>query len=278
MSHARTQKMTRITLKITTVVILLLMLLSEILFSTLSHFFKSMITVIVTYPYSVIYNNLMFFLFGLRGKIGGLTLTILVAAVSLLLAFIAGIIFGLMRNSKRWWLSYPAIGYIELVRSVPLILVIFWFCFFPPGLSETLRSVVRVYYGILALIAFTGAYIAEIVRAGILSVSKGQMEASRSSGLTHTQSMIYIILPQALKNMIPSLVNQFVSLIKDTSLLWFVGVMEFTSTIFATSNREVNTTVTMGLYFFAAVVYFLVCYPLTASSRKLEKKLGVGER
>jgi polar amino acid transport system permease protein len=76
--------------------------------------------------------------------------------------------------------------------------------------------------------------------------------------------------------MIPSFVNQFVSLIKDTSLLWFVGVMEFTQTIFATSNRELN--VTMELYFFAAVVYFIICYPLTASSRWLERRLGVGER
>ena len=270
--------MTKIVLKTTTVVILLFLLLLEIFFSTISHFSKSMITVITNYPYDVIYNNIMFFLFGLRGKIGGLTLTILVAAVSLIFAFVTGIIFGLMRNSKRWWLSYPAIGYIELIRSVPLILVIFWFCFFPPGLSENLKNVDRVYYGILALICFTGAYLAEIVRAGILSVGKGQMEASRSTGLTHAQAMIYIILPQALKNMIPSLVNQFVSLIKDTSLLWFVGVMELTSTIFATSNREVNTTVTMGLYFFAAVIYFFICYPLTASSRWLEKRLGVGIR
>lgn len=278
MSHARTKRLTNIVLETVTLVILILLFLSEIFFSSITHFFCNFVVIVKSYPYRVIANNMMFFLFGLRGKVGGITLTILVAAVSLALAFITGIAFGLMRYSKRWWLSYPAVGYIELIRAVPLILVIFWFCFLPPGLSKQLKDVSRVYYAIIAFVCFTGAYLAEIVRAGIMSVGKGQMEAARSTGLTHTQAMTYIILPQALKNMIPSFVNQFVSLIKDTSLLWFVGVMEFTQTIFATSNREVNTDVTMGLYFFAAVVYFFICYPLTASSRWLERRLGVGER
>jgi polar amino acid transport system permease protein len=276
MSHARTKRLTRIVLTTITALIAVLLIILEIYFSTISLFILHAKEVIKAFRYEVIVKNLMFFFFGLKGQLGGITLTILVAAVSLAFSFITGIIFGLMRYSKRWWLSWPAVGYIELIRAVPLILVIFWFCFFPPGLSEELKDVSRIYYAIMAFICFTGAYLAEIVRAGIMSVGKGQMEAARSSGLTHTQAMIYIILPQALKNMIPSFVNQFVSLIKDTSLLWFVGVMEFTQTIFATSNRELN--VTMELYFFAAVVYFIICYPLTASSRWLERRLGVGER
>lgn len=276
MSYARTKRLTRIVLTTITALIAVLFVVLEIYFSTISLFMLHAKEVIKAFRYEVIVKNLMFFFFGLKGQLGGITLTILVAAVSLAFSFITGIIFGLMRYSKRWWLSWPAVGYIELIRAVPLILVIFWFCFFPPGLSKELKDVSRIYYAIMAFICFTGAYLAEIVRAGIMSVGKGQMEAARSSGLTHTQAMIYIILPQALKNMIPSFVNQFVSLIKDTSLLWFVGVMEFTQTIFATSNRELN--VTMELYFFAAVVYFIICYPLTASSRWLERRLGVGER
>jgi polar amino acid transport system permease protein len=252
------------------------MVILELVFHTISGFIFNMVTGIASLRFDILQKNFIFLMVGLKGEPGGLVLTFILAAVSLGISFVTGLIFGLMRHSSRWWLHYPAIVYIELVRGMPLILVIFWFVILPPNISENFKSIDRMYFAFLAFICFTGAYIAEIVRAGILSIGKGQMEAARSTGLTHAQAMLYIIMPQALKNMIPSFVNQFVSLIKDTSLVWFVGLGEFTTTIFQINNKILVAP--FELYFLAIIVYFIICYPLTASSRWLERKLGVGER
>jgi polar amino acid transport system permease protein len=205
---------------------------------------------------------------------GGVVLSLFLAFISLVLAFVVGLIFGLMRNSKRWWLQYPAIGYIELIRGMPLIMVIFWFVFMLPVVFG--YNIDDMYNVIIAFICFSGAYMAEIVRAGILSIGKGQMEAARSTGLTHAQTMIYIILPQALRNMIPSFVNQFVSLTKDTSLAWFVGLIELTAAATQVSNRVLVAPT--EIFFVTAMIYFFICYTLSGTSRWLEEKLGVGVR
>ena len=276
MSHARTKRLTRIVITSATYAILVTMIILELAFNTVSGLLYSLVTGIASFRFDIIIKYFPYFLLGRRGEPGGLVLTFILAAGSLGISFITGLIFGLMRHSKRWWLHYPAIVYIELIRGMPLILVIFWFVFLPPAMSDDLKSIDRMYFAFLAFICFTGAYLAEIVRAGILSIGKGQMEAARSTGLTHTQAMLYIIMPQALKNMIPSFVNQFVSLIKDTSLVWFVGLGEFTTTIFQINNKVLVAP--FELYFLAIIVYFVICYPLTASSRWLERKLGVGQR
>ena len=125
---------------------------------------------------------------------------------------------------------------------------------------------------LMAFAVFTGAYVAEIVRAGILSIPKGQMEAARSTGLNHRQAMTYIVLPQALRNMIPSFVNQFVSLTKDTSLAYIIGVQELTRAATQVNNR---TLIAPAEIFFAiAVIYFIICFGLTQTSRWLEKRLS----
>lgn len=276
MSHARTKRLTRIILTAATYAVLVIMIILELAFHTVSGLLYSFVSGISLFRFDIIIKYFPYFLLGRVGEPGGLVLTFILAAVSLGIAFVTGLIFGLMRHSNRWWLHYPAIVYIELIRGMPLILVIFWFVFLPPAMSEDLKSIDRMYFAFLAFICFTGAYLAEIVRAGIMSVGKGQMEAARSTGLTHAQAMFHIIMPQALKNMIPSFVNQFVSLIKDTSLVWFVGLGEFTTTIFQINNKILVAP--FELYFFAILVYFVICYPLTASSRWLERKLGVGQR
>lgn len=260
------------------IIILVLLIPIEIFFSPIDRFLSKIYYILSTFPYDVIIDNISFFLFGLPGIISGLALTIEVAVFSLIFASVVGIIFGLMLNSGRWWLRYPAIGYIKFFKSIPLILIIFWFCFLPPGLSQVLRDLSRLHYVVAALGCYAGAYLAEIVRAGILSVGKGQVEAARSLGLGRTRLMIYVIIPQALKKTAPFVINQLVSIIRDTSLLWFIGVMEFTQTIFATCNREADSTVTIGLYLFAMAVYFLICYPLTALSDRFETRLGSGEK
>jgi len=277
MSHARTKRITEIALSVGTISLFGAVLLIEIFFSGFSRLLFSMIETLRNFRFDVIIRYIPYFFLGMKGEISGLILTLYLAIVSIGFAFLTGLLFGIMRTSARWWVKYPAVAYIEVIRGMPLILVIFWFVMLPSALVDNPRALPsRIYFAIFAFICFSGAYMAEIVRAGILSIGKGQMEAARSTGLTHAQAMTYIILPQALKNMIPSFVNQFVSLIKDTSLVWFVGLAELTTTIFQINNKELVAP--MELYLFGAVVYFFICYPLTSASRKLEERLGVGKR
>ncbi len=274
MSHARTKRITRIAISTITFAVFGSFLILEIFFHFISRFSYNLFVGIEKVHYGIIARNFLYLLVGPPGKMGGVVLTLFLAIISLVLAFILGLIFGLMRNSKKWWLQYPALGYIELIRGMPLIMVIFWFVFMLPVVFG--YNIDDVYNVIIAFVCFSGAYMAEIVRAGILSVGKGQMEAALSTGLNHSQAMTYIIIPQALKNMIPSFVNQFVSLTKDTSLAWFVGLIELTATATQISNRVLVAPT--EIFFVTAVIYFIICYSLSATSRWLEDKLGVGKR
>jgi len=222
--------------------------------------------------WEVVWNNMGYFLLGRfpAGPIGGLALSILLAVGGIFFAFWVGILFGLMRLSKRWYVRIPSIVYIEIIRGTPLLLLIFWFYFLAPIVFH--RPVPEARSTLVAFTVFTGAYCAEIVRAGIQSIPKGQMEAARSSGLNYTQAMIYIILPQALRNMIPSFVNQFVSLTKDTSLAYIIGVQELTRAATQVNNRTLNAPA--EIFLAIAVIYFIICFGLTQTSRYLEKRLS----
>jgi polar amino acid transport system permease protein len=125
---------------------------------------------------------------------------------------------------------------------------------------------------IAAFTLFTSAYMSEIVRAGIMGIPKGQTEAAVSTGLSHRQAMLHIILPQALRNMIPSFVNQFVSMIKDTSLAFIVGVAELTQIATQVNNRTMLFPT--EIFLFIAVVYFIMCFAFTELSRWLERRLS----
>ena len=151
-----------------------------------------------------------------------------------------------------------------------MLLLIFWFYFLAPILLH--RPMPEAESTLAAFSVFTGAYVAEIVRAGILSIPKGQMEAARGSGLNYIQSMSSVILPQAMRNMIPSFVNQFVSLTKDTSLAFIIGVQELTRSATQVNNRTMNAPA--EIFFTIAVIYFIICFGLTQTSRYLEKKFG----
>jgi len=168
--------------------------------------------------WDVVYNNLDYFLWGAfpKGPLGGLAMSIVLALLGIFGAFWIGLAAGLMRLSRNGFVRWPATVYIEVVRGTPLLMLIFWFYFLAPILfGHTLPAAESA---LTSFIVFTGAYVAEIVRAGVLSLPRGQMEAARGSGLSHVQAMSHVILPQSLRNMIPSFVNQFVSLTKDTSL------------------------------------------------------------
>ncbi|WP_243362122.1 amino acid ABC transporter permease [Fundidesulfovibrio terrae] len=222
--------------------------------------------------WDVVWNNLDYFLWGAfpKGPIGGLALSILMALGGIFGAFWLGLLVGVMRLSKKAWLRIPALAYIEVIRGTPLLMVIFWFYFLAPVLLG--KSLPGDQSAMIALIVFTSAYVAEIVRAGVLSLPKGQMEAARGSGLSHTQTMIHVILPQALFNMIPSFVNQFVSLTKDTSLGFIIGVGELMKMATQVNNRTMNAPA--EIFITIAVLYFVVCFVLTEASRRLEAKIN----
>ncbi len=274
MSNARTKRLTRITISAVTFSVLGVLVVLELAFGSVSYFLYNAVTGIKALHFDVITKNIRYLLLGPPHRMGGIVLTLYLAGISLLLAFVVGLIFGLMRNSKLVWIRYPAVAYIELIRGMPLIMVIFWFVFLLPKVFGYVID--DIYNVIIAFVCFSGAYMAEIVRAGILSIGKGQMEAARATGLSHAQAMAYIILPQALKNMIPSFVNQFMSLTKDTSLAWFVGLFELTTVSSQVSNRVLIAPT--EIFLFCAMVYFIICYSLSAASRWLEGRLGAGTR
>lgn len=221
--------------------------------------------------FSVVTDNLLYFLVGRypEGPLGGFALTIYLAVVSCVLSAIGGLVLGMMSLSRFRLVRYPAEIFIQVLRGVPLLMVIFWVYFLLPGLLG--KSVPENWTVITALTIFTSAYMSQIVRAGIQSVPQGQIEAALSSGLTANQVMLFVILPQGLRNMIPSFVNQFVSLIKDTSLAFIVGVSELTHIGTQVNNRSmIHPT---EIFLFIASLYFVLCYALTAFSRGLERRL-----
>ena len=229
--------------------------------------------------WDVVFHNFNYFLVGQAEfkpvfpyvhNLGGLGASIVLAVLGIFGAFWLGLGAGLMRLSRRWWLHYPGLVYVEVIRGVPLLMMVFWFFFLAPLLlGEALPA-----FGssLVAFIVFTSAFIAEIVRAGVNALPKGQTEAARGTGLSHYQAMRYVILPQALRNMIPSFVNQFVSLTKDTSLAYVIGVNELMRTAVQVDNREV--TASFEIYVTIAILYFIICYVLTSFSRRLEHTLS----
>lgn len=229
--------------------------------------------------WKIVFDNFDYFLWGaakftsqfpyIKG-VGGLAAAILLAVMGIFGAFWIGLAAGLGRLSRSKILKVPAVIYIETIRGVPLLMLIFWFFFLAPVAFGS--PLPPFWASLIAFVVFTSAYIGEIVKAGVKALPRGQMEAARGSGLSHVQAMRYIILPQALRNMIPSFVNQFVSLTKDTSLAYVIGVNELARTAVQVDNRTVKAS--MEIWLTVAVLYFIICYVLTSYSRTLEKKLS----
>ncbi len=205
-----------------------------------------------------------------RGALGGLALTVYLSVIAGLGSFVVGLLGGLARQSARKYISVPATIYVEVIRGIPFIMVLFWFYFLVPRLLH--HSITENTAAVVGLTFFFGAYDTEVVRAGILSVDRGQVEAGLSSGLAEWQIMLFITLPQALRNMIPSFVNLYVSLIKDTSLIFFIGVTELTGAATQVMRREVTTTVPVFVLLF--VVYLILCSTLNGFSDRLEARLA----
>ena len=205
-------------------------------------------------------------LVGLGNFAGG---TLRLAVPAMLLGFVVGLFVGLGRLAKSRWIRTPATIYVELFRGVPLVMVIFWFWFIlPRALGVALPE-----YGIAlaAFVVFEAAYLGEIVRAGVQSVPRGQVEAAQSTGLSSAQTMRLVVLPQALRNMIPALVTQFIVLFKDTSLASIIGYLDLTKAAQIVNNREIRP---FELYLFIAVVYWLCAYGMSRYAGYLEKRLA----
>ena len=197
--------------------------------------------------------------------LSGLGTTLWIAFISVALALILGIILGLLRVQANPWLSGIAAVYVDLMRGVPLIVLSFFIYFGIPQMTGVRFSSATA--GIMTLSLNAAAYVAEIVRGGIQAIDKGQMEASRSLGLSYGKTMQKIILPQAIKLMIPSFINQFVITLKDTSILSVIGLVELTQTgsvIIARTYQSGSMWLIVGL------MYLIVITALTRLSKRLE--------
>ncbi len=197
----------------------------------------------------------------------GLIMTIKISLASIVIALVIGFITGLMRISTNPLLKNLAVTYIELIRGTPLLVQIFIVYFF----IGTIFNMTRFIAGAFALAVFEGAYIAEIIRAGIQSISKGQTEASLALGMNYFQIMRYIIMPQAIKRVLPALAGQFISLVKDSSLLSIISITELTK-----AGREVvsSTFSPFEVWFTVAALYFVMTYTLSLLDRYIERRLA----
>jgi len=192
-------------------------------------------------------------------------MTVAISAAALVIATLLGIITGVMRLSKKPYISGIATVYVEFVRNTPLLVQLFVVYF---GLAP-LWGGNRFIPMAMGLGLFAGAYVAEIVRAGIQSISKGQLEAALSCGMTGSQAMTLVILPQALRRILPALAGQFISLIKDSSLISVFGYTELT---FAAKKVTSATFLGFHPYVLVAGFYLVICYPLSLAVRAFERR------
>ena len=208
---------------------------------------------------------------------GGLLLTIILAVVGILVCFPLGALLALGRRSQLPAIRWVSIIYIETVRGVPLITILFMgsilLPIFMPGdfqLDKVLRAMV-------GLTLFSGAYMAENIRGGLQSIPKGQHEAAQAIGLTYPKTMLFIVLPQALRAVIPAIVGQFIALFKDTSLVTIVGLLDLLGVAKSVVANKDWLGLQTEVYLFVAVIYFVFTYAMSYASQKIEANLGVGK-
>ncbi len=214
--------------------------------------------------YSVVFNNWQYLLMGLQE-------TLRLSSFAVVMGFCIGSVVGLMRLSRISPLRLVAGAYVEFIRGTPLLvqLAILYFGLPSIGIDFSARTA-----AIIGLSINSGAYVAEIVRAGILSIDKGQMEAARSLGMSGLLSMVYVILPQAFRRIIPPLVNELIILIKDSSLLSVIGVTELMR---AGQHIRARTYADFEIFTAVAVLYFIVTFTLSNILGVLERRLQMND-
>ncbi|MCP8967566.1 amino acid ABC transporter permease [Ectobacillus ponti] len=197
----------------------------------------------------------------------GFLVTLEVAFISILLSFAIGSIVGILRYAKIPVVSAALAVLVEIIRNLPLLLIIFFTYFALPEIGIKLEI---KWAAIAALTIFEAAMLSEIVRSGLLSIERGQIEAARSSGLTYVQTMQHVILPQALRRMVPPIVSQFISLLKDTSLAVIIALPELTHNAQIVNGQNVNYII--PIFLLTAVMYFAVNYTLSLLAKRLETR------
>ena len=200
----------------------------------------------------------------------GLAYSVQLTLVAMLGGILIGTLLALMRLSGRPWLAMVATGYVNLLRSIPLVMVILWFYLLIPLLIG--RAMGAELSALITFTIFEAAYYSEIMRAGIQSVPKMQVGAGYALGMTYGQCMRLVVLPQAFRNMLPVLLTQTIVLFQDTSLVYAIGAYDLLkgfSVAGANFNRPVET------YIVAAVVYFAICFGLSAMVRRLQARVAI---
>jgi len=202
----------------------------------------------------------------LKGLWFSLQLTLVATAGGLAL----GTVLALLRLSGKPWLSYPAAGYVNLMRSVPLVMVLLWFFLLMPFLLG--RPLGAETSAVITFIAFEAAFFCEIVRSGIQAIARGQRDAGVALGLRYDQTMRLVILPQALRNMIPVLLTQTIILFQDTSLVYAIGAYDLLKG-FDVAGKNLGRPI--EAYLAAALIYFLICFALSQLVRRLQKRVAI---
>ena len=211
--------------------------------------------------FSILTENLDMYLQGFKN-------TLIASLIALGGSIAAGTLIAVMRIAPSRPLNWIGAAYVEFIRNIPIILITFIFYFGLPTLNIRLDGFTA---GTIGLAVYTAAFIAEAIRAGIQSVPNGQMEAARSSGLTYIQAMYYVILPQAIKIVIPPLGNQFINLVKNSSILSIVAGLDL---MYFGDLVASKTFVTFDVYIFVSLFYLIITVPLSLSVGYLEKRLA----
>jgi glutamate/aspartate transport system permease protein len=209
--------------------------------------------------------------------IDGMTFTLMLTALASFGGLVVGTLLALMRLSGFKLLGRIAGLYVDLIRSLPLVLVIFWFYFLVPYIGQWLTGASRpIRVGaftstLITFIMFEAAYFSEIMRAGIQSISRGQPAAAQALGLTYRQTMHYVVLPQAFRNMLPVLLTQTIVLFQDTSLVYVVSIPDFLGAASQVAQRDGRL---VEMYLFAAAVYFVISCAASFGVRQLQTRIA----
>lgn len=208
----------------------------------------------------------------------GMSFTVQLTVLSMLGGLVLGTVLAMLRLSKYPVLSLPAAAYVNTIRSIPLVLVIFWFYFLVPYIGAWIIGAdqpIKVGAFASSLVTFTlfeAAYYCEIMRAGIQSVPKGQTAAAQALGMSYRQTMAYVVLPQAFRNMLPLLLTQTIVLFQDVSLVYVLSITDFVGAASKVAQRDGRL---VEMYLFVALVYFAICFALSLLVKKLQQKTAI---
>jgi glutamate/aspartate transport system permease protein len=202
--------------------------------------------------------------------INGFRFSVQLTFIATLGGIVLGTVLALLRLSGKPWLVYPATFYVNGMRSIPLVMVILWFFLLVPVIIG--RPVGAEYSAIITFVAFEAAFFSEIMRAGIQSIPRGQVNAGQALGMSYAQNMRLVVLPQAFRNMLPVLLTQTIVLFQDTSLVYAIGAYDLLKG-FVTAGKIYGRP--EEAYLLAAIVYFIVCYGLSYMVKRLQSKIAI---